>query len=141
MVFFKGEINYFYDKTYFFLIDLMDEMTKLPWAHHPSEISKAFNKFFIALLIYHPFYNKDVFKSMLKQLTVITNINDANRTEFNAETTMVVSTIKNVDNEVINAQKNINNFVKVLLKTRPNEKTELLRQIGLNFPYYKANII
>ena len=54
---------------------------------------------------------------------------------------MVVSTIKNVDNEVINAQKNINNFVKVLLKTRPNEKTELLRQIGLNFPYYKANII
>jgi len=118
--------------------DLMDEMTKLPWAHHPSEISKAFNKFFIALLLHHPFYNKDVFKSMLKQLTVITNKDDMNRTEFKAETTMIVSTIKNVDNEVINVQKNVNSFVKVLLRTMPNEKKEVLRQIGFNFPYYKG---
>ncbi len=119
----------------------MDEMTKLPWAHHPSEISKAFSKFFIALLLHHPFYNKDVFKSMLKQLTVITNKDDMNRTEFKAETTMIVSTIKNVDNEVINVQKNVNSFVKVLLRTMPNEKKEVLRQIGFNFPYYKVNII
>jgi len=106
---------------------LIEEIASLPWAHRESDVSKAFQHFFISLLLHHPFYNKIVIISMLKQLNVPKPKADENTSE-------IVLTVPSN----INPQKNIRSFLRVLLRTLPSERKEILKQMEANFPFYKG---
>ena len=64
---------------------------------------------------------------MLKQLNVPKPKADENTSE-------IVPTVPSN----INPQKNIRSFLRVLLRTLPSERKEILKQMEANFPFYKG---
>lgn len=66
---------------------------------------------------------------MLKQFNVP-------KTKADENTSEIVPTVPSN----INPQKNIRSFLRVLLRTLPSERKEILKQMEANFPFYKAKI-
>eukprot|EP00088_Acartia_fossae_P015583 TRINITY_DN1856_c0_g1_i2.p1 TRINITY_DN1856_c0_g1~~TRINITY_DN1856_c0_g1_i2.p1 ORF type:complete len:806 (-),score=215.08 TRINITY_DN1856_c0_g1_i2:792-3209(-) len=103
---------------------MIEEVAKLAWAHQETDVAKAFQQFFLTLLSHHPFYSKTVLRSLLKQLTV--KRDEGEQSEEGATKHFAL------------VQRNLNRFVKVLLRNFPRERKELLKQMQINFPFYKG---
>ena len=97
---------------------IVEEVVKIYWADKSREDIKVFEKFFLSVLSYHPYYTRIIIRSTLKMF-----IPDQDN-------------MPKIGLDLIH--QNLHHFLKKYLKKLKGERKELIKQVISIFPFFKA---